>query len=243
MARAIAARRHVGKHGLLVRRRAPAMPHGRSLFDPRVGRTATEKDVKSAYRKLGKELNPESQSGQPQGGERFSEITRATTCSRTRTSARASTAVKSISTATPPGSASAAAARAGRVSRRRVRGFRRRRRRRRNRSGDIFEGLFGGAAGWEAVPGEGLAARVGHPQGRQCNLSAGGLAARRGDPRDPAESRWRAARRSTQAPRRGRGRHPDAACRQGEAGLGGRGRAGHDPAPAPRLPPPRRRSS
>ncbi len=42
-----------------------------------VARGASEKDVKSAYRKLAKELHPDTNTGNPQATERFSEVTRA----------------------------------------------------------------------------------------------------------------------------------------------------------------------
>ncbi len=42
-----------------------------------VARGATEKDIKSAYRKLAKELHPDRNTGKPEAAERFSEVTRA----------------------------------------------------------------------------------------------------------------------------------------------------------------------
>jgi DnaJ-class molecular chaperone len=42
-----------------------------------VARTASEKDIKSAYRKLAKELHPDRNSDNPKAAERFSEVTRA----------------------------------------------------------------------------------------------------------------------------------------------------------------------
>ncbi|MDE2437167.1 MAG: DnaJ domain-containing protein [Sphingomonadales bacterium] len=42
-----------------------------------VARSATEKDVKSAYRKLAKELHPDRNADNPKAAERFSEVTRA----------------------------------------------------------------------------------------------------------------------------------------------------------------------
>jgi DnaJ-class molecular chaperone len=42
-----------------------------------VARNATEKDIKSAYRKLAKELHPDKNKDNPKASERFSEVTRA----------------------------------------------------------------------------------------------------------------------------------------------------------------------
>jgi DnaJ-class molecular chaperone len=42
-----------------------------------VARGASEKDIKSAYRKLAKELHPDRNTGNPKAAERFSEVTRA----------------------------------------------------------------------------------------------------------------------------------------------------------------------
>ena len=42
-----------------------------------VARSASEKDVKSAYRKLAKELHPDRNKDNPNAAERFSEVTRA----------------------------------------------------------------------------------------------------------------------------------------------------------------------
>ncbi|MFY8196451.1 MAG: DnaJ domain-containing protein, partial [Novosphingobium sp.] len=42
-----------------------------------VARNASEKDIKSAYRKLAKELHPDTNKDNPKAAERFSEVTRA----------------------------------------------------------------------------------------------------------------------------------------------------------------------
>src|SRR6478609_3216156 len=42
-----------------------------------VARNASEKDIKSAYRKLAKELHPDRNTDNPKAAERFSEVTRA----------------------------------------------------------------------------------------------------------------------------------------------------------------------
>ena len=42
-----------------------------------VARGASEKDIKSAYRKLAKELHPDRNKDNPKASERFSEVTRA----------------------------------------------------------------------------------------------------------------------------------------------------------------------
>ncbi|MFM5931234.1 MAG: DnaJ domain-containing protein, partial [Novosphingobium sp.] len=42
-----------------------------------VARNASEKDIKSAYRKLAKELHPDRNSDNPKAAERFSEVTSA----------------------------------------------------------------------------------------------------------------------------------------------------------------------
>ena len=42
-----------------------------------VARAATEKDIKSAYRKLAKELHPDRNAGKPRAAEKFSEVTQA----------------------------------------------------------------------------------------------------------------------------------------------------------------------
>ena len=61
--------------------RAPARPSYAFMADPYtilgVARGATEKEVKSAYRKLAKELHPDRNSGNPNATERFSEVTKA----------------------------------------------------------------------------------------------------------------------------------------------------------------------
>jgi curved DNA-binding protein CbpA len=54
------------------------MRHGtRSLRNLGVARGASEKDIKSAYRKLAKELHPDHNKDNPKAAERFSEVTRA----------------------------------------------------------------------------------------------------------------------------------------------------------------------
>src|SRR5690606_3214832 len=42
-----------------------------------VSRNATEKDIKSAYRKLAKELHPDRNKDNPKAAERFSQVTQA----------------------------------------------------------------------------------------------------------------------------------------------------------------------
>ena len=42
-----------------------------------VARSANEKDIKSAYRTLAKELHPDRNAGKPNAAERFAEVTRA----------------------------------------------------------------------------------------------------------------------------------------------------------------------
>ena len=42
-----------------------------------VARSASEKDIKSAYRKLAKELHPDRNKDNPKAAEKFSEVTRA----------------------------------------------------------------------------------------------------------------------------------------------------------------------
>ena len=42
-----------------------------------VARGATEKDIKSAYRKLAKQLHPDRNTDNPKAAEKFSEITQA----------------------------------------------------------------------------------------------------------------------------------------------------------------------
>src|SRR3990167_7757805 len=56
-------------------------PSSSAMADPYstlgVPRNASEKDIKSAYRKLAKELNPDTNKDNPKAAERFSEVTRA----------------------------------------------------------------------------------------------------------------------------------------------------------------------
>ena len=58
-----------------------ALPSCHTMADPYqtlgVTRSASEKDIKSAYRKLAKELHPDRNKDNPQASEKFSQVTNA----------------------------------------------------------------------------------------------------------------------------------------------------------------------
>jgi DnaJ-class molecular chaperone len=114
-----------------------------------VARGASEKDIKSAYRKLAKELHPDHNKDNPKAAERFSEVTRAYDLLSDGTSAPVSTGARSTWTATPPALAGVWRRGGRRLWRPAARLWRRRARR--HRHGDLFEGLFGGGARAAAV--------------------------------------------------------------------------------------------
>jgi len=134
-----------------------------------VARGAGEKDIKSAYRKLAKELHPARNQDNPKAAERFSEVTRAYDLlsdkdKRARFD-RGEIDIDGNPTGFGFGGPGGGFGGAGGQ-----RGFR----------ADGFEGFSGG--------GDGAAG----PQGRQCLLPAGRFAARRGCTGDAAHhpGRW-----------------------------------------------------
>jgi hypothetical protein len=133
------------------------------------GTHAGEKDIKSAYRKLAKELHPDTNKDNPQAAERFSEVTQPMTCCPTRTSAPVSTGARSMATAIRPW-------RLWRRGGAGHRGFR----------PEDFGGFGGFGAGAEGI--DSAACSTGCSAGEV--VSAAALAAERGSVRRRAAATW-----------------------------------------------------
>ncbi len=187
-----------------------------------VAKTASEAEIKSAYRKLAKELHPDKNKDNPKASEKFSEAARAYDLLSDKTK-RAQFDRGEIdgegNPAMPYGYGGGGFRGDQRTGPGGFSGFG-------NESadfGDIFEGLFGGRGGGNAGGGPfgGFGGRSAPPQkGRQCRLSPVGLLHRC---RDTGATAHRTRRRRDDRPetsRRGRDRHPDAPRRQGAGGAG-----------------------